>query len=107
MEPRLQLFLIVLSLGFMIYIFSLVRREELDLKYTMAWCLMGFVLVLIAIQPRIVVLIAEVKGSSAGKCCVSAGNFLHSDYSSDFNSGYIQNIGENQALNSRISPVEM
>ena len=62
METRLQLFLIILSLGFVLYIFALVRREELELKYTLAWCLMGFILVLIAIEPRIVLLVADVLG---------------------------------------------
>jgi len=46
----------------LIYIFSLVRKEKLELKYTLAWCLMGFVLVLIAVQPQIVEIIAELLG---------------------------------------------
>ncbi len=61
-QIRLQLFLIVISLTFLIYIFSLVRKEKLELKYTLAWCLMGFVLVLIAVQPQIVEIIAELLG---------------------------------------------
>lgn len=61
-QTRLQLFLIVISLVFLIYIFSLVRKEKLELKYTLAWCLMGFVLVIIAVQPQIVEIIAEILG---------------------------------------------
>lgn len=61
-ETRLQLFLMVISLTFLIYIFSLVRKEKLELKYTLAWCLMGLVLVMIAVQPQIVEIIAELLG---------------------------------------------
>jgi len=46
----------------LIYIFSLVRKEKLELKYTLAWCLMGLVLVMIAVQPQIVEIIAELLG---------------------------------------------
>lgn len=61
-ETRLQLFLIIISLAFLVYIFSLVRKEKLELKYTLAWCLLGFVLVIIAVQPQIVEIIAEILG---------------------------------------------
>ena len=59
MEPKLQLFLIILSLVFMVYIFALVRKENLELKYTLSWCFMGLVLFIIALQPRLVMIIAN------------------------------------------------
>ena len=62
MAPRLQVFLIVISLSFMIYIFALVRREELELKYTLAWCFLGVTLVIIAIKPSLVLLLTKVLG---------------------------------------------
>lgn len=62
MEPRLQIFLIVISLVFMIYIFALVRREELELKYTLAWCFLGLILVIIAIKPVLVLLLTRALG---------------------------------------------
>jgi len=62
MALRLQVFLIVISLSFMIYIFALVRREELELKYTLAWCFLGVTLVIIAIKPSLVLLLTKVLG---------------------------------------------
>jgi hypothetical protein len=61
-ETRLQFFLIILSLAFLIYFFALVRKGELELKYTLAWCLLGFVLVIIALQPQIVEIVADFLG---------------------------------------------
>lgn len=54
MELKLQILLIVASIAFTGFIFYLVRREDLDLKYSLTWCFMGLVLVIIALQPRIV-----------------------------------------------------
>ena len=62
MAPKLQIFLIVISISFMVYIFALVRREELELKYTLAWCLLGVTLVIIAIKPDLVLLLTKALG---------------------------------------------
>ncbi len=62
MEPRLQVFLIILSLSFAVYIMALVRREALELKYTLAWCLMSLILVIIALKPIVVIVIANALG---------------------------------------------
>ncbi len=62
METRLQVFLIIASLIFAGYIFFLVRKQDLELKYTLAWCLMGAVLVLIALKPVIVMKLSDILG---------------------------------------------
>lgn len=62
MEPRFQVFLIAISLSFMLYIFALVRREELELKYTLAWCFLGFTLVIISIKPDLVLMLSKALG---------------------------------------------
>ncbi|KJS15165.1 MAG: hypothetical protein VR69_14835 [Peptococcaceae bacterium BRH_c4b] len=62
MEPRLQLFLIIISFVFAGFIFSLVKKETLELRYTLIWIVTGIILVLIALQPQIVTIVANILG---------------------------------------------
>lgn len=62
MELRLQVCLIIISMAFAGYIFSLVRKGALELKYTLAWCLMGLILVVISIEPDLVVILSKILG---------------------------------------------
>jgi len=53
-EPKLQLFLIVISFLFASFIFVLVKKETLELKYTLVWIFTGIILIIISLQPKIV-----------------------------------------------------
>lgn len=59
MELKLQLLLLVISLLFAGIILFLVRKETLELKYSLAWLVTGLGLVVIAIQPGIIYAIAS------------------------------------------------
>lgn len=62
MEPKLQIFLMIVSIVFTSYIFFLVKKETLEIKYTLAWCFTGILLVLMALKPSLIYAITELLG---------------------------------------------
>lgn len=51
MNSRLQIILVLSSLGFLCYIVLMLRSKKIELKYTLAWLLAGICLLLAAVFP--------------------------------------------------------
>ena len=62
MSLKLTITLIVGVLFFLMIISALIKRERLNLKYTLLWLFTGLVMFLIAVVPRIAVFVAEMMG---------------------------------------------
>lgn len=62
MSIVLRVILIVLSLVFLVAVIRLVSQKRLQLKYSLMWLLMGVLLLVSALFPRIVSLIAHAAG---------------------------------------------
>lgn len=54
MNPTLQIILMIASVSFFIFIFTMVRDRKLDIKYALTWILTSFSFVLLSIFPGIV-----------------------------------------------------
>lgn len=61
-DTKLQIFLILISIGITIYILNLVRKQKLELKYSLVWITIGFILVLISLFPQVASLISNFLG---------------------------------------------
>lgn len=62
MSLKLTITLIVGVLFFLMIIIALIKRERLNLKYTLLWLFTGLVMLLIAVVPRIAGFVAEMMG---------------------------------------------
>jgi len=63
MVPRLQVSVIIISLVILFGIIELVRRRKLREEYSFLWLVAGFVFLLLAIAPDIVIFISQVVGT--------------------------------------------
>lgn len=54
MDKTLRLFLIILIIGYLLIILHLLKRKQLNLKYTLLWLLSAFVMLLVTIFPQII-----------------------------------------------------
>jgi len=59
---KVQVFVILTSLCFMTIIINMVRKEYLDIKYSLTWLFVGVAAVIISIQPKIIFAIANFIG---------------------------------------------
>lgn len=62
MSVKLQLFLMITSLTFTGIILNMLRKEKLDIKYSLTWLFAGVSLIILALQPNIVFDIAHFVG---------------------------------------------
>lgn len=62
METRLQIIIGIGSLLALVYIVNMVRKEELDLKYSLLWILVDIAIMLLAIFPKAIDVIAVLLG---------------------------------------------
>lgn len=62
MTVKLQIFLIVFVLIFMILILRLLRKGALELRYSILWFLTGVILLLLGIFPGIMTWVAKILG---------------------------------------------
>jgi len=63
MGPRLQAFVILISLIILVGIIELVRRRKLREEYSFLWLVIGFGFLLLAVAPGIVVWISMLLGT--------------------------------------------
>lgn len=64
MAFRLQIVLLIAVCIYFIMVFHLLKRKTLNLKYTLLWLASGFVMLILAIFPRILQFFASVVGIS-------------------------------------------
>lgn len=62
MHERLQIFLVLGCLSFLIIIINMLRKEKIDLKYSLVWLLSGISLILFSIWPMIIIDFAKFIG---------------------------------------------
>jgi hypothetical protein len=62
MSPRLKIFVVLIGLAIFLGIIELVRRRKLREEYSFIWLVIGFVLVLIAIESDILTYLSELVG---------------------------------------------
>jgi hypothetical protein len=62
MNVKLQLFLVVTSVAFTGIIFVMLRKELLELKYTLVWIFAGISMIIISLFPKIIFGIAQLVG---------------------------------------------
>ncbi len=60
MDIRLQIILIVATVGFFGLILYMLRRDELKLRYSLLWLASAFIALIIAIKPEIIILLSQV-----------------------------------------------
>lgn len=61
-SSRLQAVIITAIIIYFIVLFYLLKKKSLSLKYTLLWFFSGFILLLIAIFPQVLVLFTETAG---------------------------------------------
>jgi hypothetical protein len=61
-ELKLQIILIIISIIMTSYIIYLIRKEVLELKYSLFWIIIGIILLVISIFPGIIEFIARIMG---------------------------------------------
>jgi len=59
---RLQIFILLISFFFTVFIIHFIRKEVLELKYTLVWIVTGLIILLISLFPQIVAFLAESAG---------------------------------------------
>ena len=62
MNVKLQLFLVVTSMGFTGIIFAMLRKELLELKYTLLWIFAGISMVIISLFPEVFFVLTKLIG---------------------------------------------
>ena len=64
MPLRLQIFIAIIILVFLLYIVNKVRKKKIDLRYALSWLFMGFIVLILDIFPGIIVAFSELVGIS-------------------------------------------
>lgn len=62
MNIRTQIFIILVVLFFMLYLANMVRRNKVELKYSLPWFLLGLGILVFACFPQLCALLAELLG---------------------------------------------
>ncbi len=62
LETKLQIFILTISFLFIIFIFHFVRKEILELKYTIVWIITGLIIILIAFLPQSITIFSKLIG---------------------------------------------
>lgn len=65
MNLQLQIILLIILLGFMAFLIHQVKENILDLKYTLAWFLLGAGLLVVTCVPKSLILISKAMGIAA------------------------------------------
>ncbi|WZL73648.1 DUF2304 domain-containing protein [Clostridiaceae bacterium 35-E11] len=53
MNPRLQIFLIIITVLFIVFMISMLKKEKIGTKYSLVWLFTGIGMLIIAIFPNI------------------------------------------------------
>ena len=62
MSLRLQILIIVIVVLGLIYILNLIRKNKLDLKYSLSWLIIGMFVIVLALLPNTIGSISEFLG---------------------------------------------
>lgn len=62
MELKLSLFIVLLSVISLVIITNMIRKEKLGLKYALSWMIMAIFIMIMAIIPRFIIVIANLLG---------------------------------------------
>lgn len=55
----IYIFAIVFAIAFEIFILNLVRKNKLDEKYSILWIIFGIIILIVAIFPKLIIVIAN------------------------------------------------
>ncbi len=62
MDIKLQIFIIISCILYLVFIINMIRKEKLDLRYALVWILVDIAIIILCVFPKIIDFIAGLIG---------------------------------------------